>query len=112
MKKYVIESESFEIRGHFPNGLTADDVFYWPQSFTETWEQETFDDPEQAKQVFEKTYRPLAETRRHRGYVEARILRLAEYEYDDDGELVQMLDTIAYAAEPLPAEDDEEEVTE
>lgn len=108
MKKYVIESESFEIHGHYPQGLTADDVFYWPQSFTETWEQETFDDAEQAKQVFEKTYRSLARTRRHRGYVEAEIYRLAEYEYDDDGELIQRVDTLDYAAEPLPAEDEED----
>lgn len=106
MIKYEIEHETVEIRGHYPMGLTEDDIIGWPQSFVEVFTDDVFDDEEEARKVFDKTYSCLPITSRHRGYVDAQIYRLVEYEYDDDGELIQSLRTLEVAVEPLESEEE------
>ena len=113
MIRFEINKDSFEIRGNYPQGLTVEDIRdlnadrreYWPEL------QETFDDLETAREVFNSKYRSLASTCVSEGwvgsFVEVVFYELIESEIDEDGDPVQELGVLDFAIEPLLPENED-----
>ena len=113
MIKYIIFRDTFEIRGRYPQGLTVEDICDLEAQRRDMWPEmcESFDDLETARKVFNETYRHLASTVTRDGwigkYVDVVFYTLEEHEIDEDGDLVQSLDTWETAVEPLEPEGEE-----
>ena len=112
MNKFVIMFDTFEIRGSFQNGLTADDLADYEanRSFSDPQIVETFDNLDAAREVFDKTYRQLPSTAVRDGwhgkYVNVEFYSLVEEKYDDeDDEAIEWTKNWDTAYEPLQAEE-------
>ena len=110
MTKYEICKYIDEIRGAYPDGLTAEDIAEMVRYHSTQFEWlESFDDEQKARDYFRKTYQKMASTTRKQGwssqylYVEYYMLHKMEYDEDDEFAEGDIIDEIY---EPLPAEEE------